>query len=86
MLDQLEGGTSFAYNVHITVQLTLRSLHHHETLLEGFHLDFDAFFSEELEGRGSWFSHLESWWPHRNDANVLHARFRQKLGISGDEL
>jgi hypothetical protein len=54
---------------------TLRSLYHHECLVEGFHLDFESFFREVMDGGDSWFSHLESWWPHRNDPNVLHVRY-----------
>jgi hypothetical protein len=58
---------------------TLMSLYHHECLLHGFHLDLDGFVSEVLSGEDAWFTHLESWWPHRNDANVLYVRYEDLI-------
>jgi hypothetical protein len=39
------------------------------------HLDFDGFVDAVVHGGDQWFTHLESWWPHREDPNVLHVRY-----------
>ena len=53
---------------------SLLSFYHHRCLREGFHLDFDAYLRGALV-RSPWRTHLESWWPHRTDPNVLHVRY-----------
>jgi hypothetical protein len=44
--------------------------------------DFKAFADRMLAGTtlfGSWFKHIESWWPHRNDRNVLFLRYEEVI-------
>jgi hypothetical protein len=50
------------------------SAYHHFCLVTGTQADPAMFASQFLEGRsmfGSWFQHVESWWPRRGDENVL---------------
>jgi Sulfotransferase domain len=54
------------------------SYHHHAVSLMGWDDDFDGFLKKFVAGKvpcGSWFDHLESWWPHRNDPNTLFMRY-----------
>ncbi len=54
---------------------SLVSLHHHIGIMEGYWGPLGVPF---LRGSGlmrQWFKHLESWWPHRQDPNVLHLRY-----------
>jgi len=34
-------------------------------------------FLDDRVGFGSWFEHVESWWLHRNDPNVLFLRYEE---------
>ncbi|MGZ3459367.1 MAG: sulfotransferase domain-containing protein [Archangium sp.] len=56
---------------------SLLSFHHHMCLAEGAWMDFDLFFKQVMTGNNPWISHLESWWPHRTDENVLHVRYEE---------
>ncbi|HEY8022614.1 MAG TPA: sulfotransferase domain-containing protein [Thermoanaerobaculia bacterium] len=52
--------------------------YHHVCLVTGKDEDFEPFVGWFLSGRGehgTWFAHLESWWPHRNDPDVLFLLF-----------
>ncbi|HEX9941430.1 MAG TPA: sulfotransferase domain-containing protein [Thermoanaerobaculia bacterium] len=54
------------------------SAYYHSRLVSGQDLDLTWYLDRFLAGRtlfGSWFKHLESWWPHRNNPNVLFLRF-----------
>jgi hypothetical protein len=51
------------------------SLHHHHSMREGFKGKLGRPFIQGHPLSYQWFRHLESWWPHRNDANVLHLRY-----------
>lgn len=56
------------------------SAYHHEFLVTGRDPGLTEFLSRFLDGRtrfGSWFSHIESWWPHHGDGNVLCLRYEQ---------
>ncbi|RKH68750.1 sulfotransferase domain-containing protein [Corallococcus llansteffanensis] len=53
---------------------SILSRFHHNCLMHGSQLDFDGFFREQV-GNNEWAKHLASWWPHRNDPNVLHIRY-----------
>jgi hypothetical protein len=59
---------------------SLVSLYHHRVLCEGYRLDFDAAFVQGDPLPVHWFRHLESWWPHRGDPNVLHVRYEDLVG------
>lgn len=58
------------------------SAFHHDRLVGGYDLDLVSFAESMLSGRtmfGSWFKHIESWWPHRNDPNVLFLRYEEVI-------
>jgi hypothetical protein len=48
----------------------------------GFEGSFPEFFSRFLRGKvefGSWFQHVQGWWRHRDDPNVLFLRYEDLL-------
>ena len=48
----------------------------------GFEGTFTEFFNRYLRGKvefGSWFEHVQGWWRHRNDPNVLFLRYEDLL-------
>lgn len=50
------------------------SARHHQSMMMGRRLPRQLFarhFGKSRVQSGTWFEHLESWWPHRHDANVL---------------
>jgi hypothetical protein len=51
------------------------SLYNHECMYAGMRFDFALFFNALVHGKNPWSMHLKSWWPHRNDPNVLHVRY-----------
>jgi Sulfotransferase domain len=51
------------------------SLYNHECINVAMRLDFALFFKAFVRGKSAWALHLRSWWPHRNDPNVLHVRY-----------
>lgn len=58
------------------------SAYHHLCLVSGKKVDMTEFvnnFLHEKVGFGSWFEHIESWWPHRNDPNVLFLRYEEAI-------
>jgi hypothetical protein len=58
------------------------SAYHHHCLVTGYEPPFAAFASDIIDGRvmfGSWFKHVQSWWPHRHDPNVLFLRFEEMI-------
>jgi len=54
---------------------TIASLYHHHCLLTGTNVPVETSFWDSMWGPRTWFKHLESWWPHRKDPNVLHVRY-----------
>lgn len=56
---------------------SLVSLHNHVCLEEGYRHKLDVPFLRRNFLLKRWFSHLESWWPHRADPNVLHLRYEE---------
>jgi len=52
------------------------SYYHHAAT--GWDMDFDKFLQRFLAGKvpvGSWFDHLEAWWPERHSSRVLFLRY-----------
>jgi hypothetical protein len=50
------------------------SAYHHYCLVTGYEHPFADFASDMIAGKvvfGSWFKHIQSWWPHRHDSDVL---------------
>jgi hypothetical protein len=64
------------------------SYFHQMRELHGFGGDIDAFVQkviiDGINFNGSWFTHFESWFPHRSDADVLCISFHQmKSDLAG---
>lgn len=75
------GATRIVYMVRNVWDVAVSS-YHHETLVNGMDVDFGMFLDRYLAGQTrfiSWFGHLESWWPHRNDPNVLFLRYEEAI-------
>lgn len=56
------------------------SAYHHQRLLMDRVGDLESFIDDFVEGKGSfgsWFRHIGTWWPHRNDPNVLFLRYEE---------
>jgi hypothetical protein len=48
----------------------------------GFRGTFDEFFDQFVRGKvesGSWFDHVQGWWAHRDDPNVLFLHYEDLL-------
>jgi hypothetical protein len=56
---------------------SLVSLHNHVCLESGYRPALDVPFLRQSFLLKRWFWHLESWWPHRADPNVLHLRYEE---------
>jgi len=59
------------------------SAYHHCALINGREIQLDPFLERFLRGHpmfgGSWFRHLESWWPHRGDPDVLFVEYDEMI-------
>ena len=58
------------------------SYYHLYRSYNGFEETFPEFFNRYLRGKvgfGSWFEHVQGWWRHRNDPNVLFLRYEDLL-------
>lgn len=58
------------------------SYYHHAVTLMGWEMDFDKFLERFMKGKvplGSWFDHLESWWPERHSQRVLFLRYEDMV-------
>lgn len=59
------------------------SAYHHEVLVGGMDHGLEKFTEKFIRTRWfgfpSWFQHLESWWPHRKDSNVLFLSFENMI-------
>jgi hypothetical protein len=56
------------------------SQYHLDRTYVGFEGTFDEFFERFLKGKtsfGCWFDHVEGWWKHRNDPNVLFLTYEE---------
>lgn len=74
---QLPRGPRYIYLVRDVRDVAV-SAYHHSLLVGGQDLDLTWYLDRFLAGKtifGSWFEHLESWWPHRQDGDVLFLRF-----------
>ncbi|MFP2928020.1 sulfotransferase domain-containing protein [Pyxidicoccus sp. 3LG] len=56
---------------------SLVSLHNHVCLEEGYRHTLDVHFLRRNFLLMRWFRHLETWWRHRADPNVLHLRYEE---------
>ena len=57
---------------------------HHYSLVSGVDQELEPFLLQFFRGRfmfGSWFEHIASWWPRRQDTDVLFLTFE---GLVGD--
>ncbi len=58
------------------------SAYHHHVLMTGERARPESFVQRFILGRSafpSWFKHVASWWPHRNDPNVLLLRYEEAI-------
>lgn len=59
------------------------SAYHHEVLVGGADHGLEKFTDRFLRTRWfgfpTWFQHLDSWWPHRKDANVLFLNYETMI-------
>jgi Sulfotransferase domain len=59
------------------------SAYHHEVLVSGKDQGLEKFTDRFLRTRWldfpTWFQHLESWWPHRKDPNVLFLSYEDMI-------
>jgi hypothetical protein len=56
------------------------SAYHHQVMMTGERPRPEKFVHKFILGRiasQSWYTHLASWWPHRNDPNVLFLRYEE---------
>jgi Sulfotransferase domain len=56
------------------------SAYHHHVMMTGERPRPERFMHRFILGRSafqSWFKHVASWWPHRNDPNVLFLRYEE---------
>ncbi|HVR97475.1 MAG TPA: sulfotransferase domain-containing protein [Thermoanaerobaculia bacterium] len=58
------------------------SSYHHECLVTGMDLNLEMFIDRYLARQTRfvpWFEHMRSWWPHRDDSNVLFLRYEEAI-------
>jgi hypothetical protein len=59
------------------------SAYHHHCLVTGTENDFTLYTEAFIQGRvpmfHSWERHFESWWPRRNDPDVLFLRYEEMI-------
>jgi hypothetical protein len=75
------GAPRIVYMLRDVWDVTVSS-YHHEVLVNGMDVDLDPFLDRYLAGQTRfvlWFDHLESWWPHRRDPNVLFLRYEEAV-------
>jgi hypothetical protein len=78
---QLPRNGRFIYMVRDARDVAISAYHHH-CLMRGKPGQMEEFidsFLRDQMGYGSWFRHIESWWPHRNDSNVLFLRYEEAI-------
>lgn len=74
---KLPRGSRYIYVIRDPADVAVSAYHHHipapgedrATYLDQFLADKSSF--------GSWTQHIESWWPHRNDKNVLFLSYNR---------
>lgn len=78
----LPRGAQYIYCVRDVREVFVSSAHHQSMML-GRRIPTEAFAGHFGQGKihGTWFEHLESWWPHRNDPDVLFLTFQ---GMTAD--
>jgi Sulfotransferase domain len=77
---QLPPGGRFIYIARDPCDVVV-SAYHHFCALQGESDDIGRFVTRFLTLRPtSWFEHVESWWPHRNDPNVLFLLYGDVVG------
>jgi hypothetical protein len=79
--EQLPPNARFIY-VARDVQDVAVSAYHHFILISGKNKHMEEFLNDFLQEKvslGSWFKHIESWWPRRNDPNVLFLHYEEVI-------
>jgi hypothetical protein len=83
-----KGKCRYIYMFRDGADVALSYYHMHKDIL-GYEKDFSGFFEEFMRGTilyGSWFAHVQEWWAHRDELNILFLRYEdmlkdQKTGI-----
>jgi len=78
---ELPRGSRAIYVVRDVREVFVSALRHQEMML-GQRLTPEEFAPQFLSGEpflGNWFDHLESWWPHRHDPEVLFLTYAGML-------
>jgi hypothetical protein len=79
--EQLPRKAKLIYTARDAQDVAVSSYHHQRIVMA---LDselkpfVDAFLADK-SSFGSWFKHIESWWPHRKDPNVLFLRYEEVI-------
>ena len=72
----------FIYVLHNSADVAVSAYHHFCIIVERdlpLGRAFDQFINEDKAFFGSWFKHVKSWWPHRNDPDVLFLRYEEVI-------
>lgn len=81
LYEQVPRNARIIYMVRGARDVAVSSYHHQRNIM-GRSGELEPFVDAFLAGRagfGSWFQHIESWWPHRNDPNVLFLRYEETV-------
>jgi hypothetical protein len=79
--ERVPGGAKLIYMARDPRDVAVSAYHHQRTVMRRSG-EMEAFVDSFLADRmsfGSWFRHIESWWPHRNDPNVLFLRYEDAI-------
>jgi hypothetical protein len=79
-MSNLEG--RFIYLARNVYDIALSS-YYHRCLVSGLEYELGAYLDEFIAGEvtmfGSWFEHIASWWPRRNENNVLFLLYEEVI-------
>jgi hypothetical protein len=81
LFEDLPRGVRIVYMARDARDVAVSAYHHRRSVMgRGGELApfIDAFLADQ-SGFGSWFQHMESWWPHRGDPNVLFLRYEEVI-------
>lgn len=79
--ERLPSGAKLIYMARDPRDVAVSAYHHQRTVLRRSG-EMEAFVDSFLADRtsfGSWFRHIESWWPHRNDPGVLFLHYEDVI-------
>jgi hypothetical protein len=80
-MPELPRGCKVVYMLRDPADVAI-SLFHHYREVEGSTASFDTYLEQYLGDRlgdPSWFEHARSWWPHRENSDVLFLHYEESL-------